>query len=187
MRPGIDTVTILGEYVQEGYITGFITDIIGDEIKVCNYKKAFNGLSLSECIELLPKLNQRAFTLLDKRQIRPYMAAGWIGLDLDGTFAQSTARFDLDSIPPPNPYMVNILWRCLRSGYEVKVFTARAYEHETQVPLIHNWLTEHKLPLLGVTNLKDKNMIALFDDRAINVNRATGVSDRINQLIDLVE
>ena len=61
----------------------------------------------------------------------------------------------------------------LADGVRVKIFTARASDPE-QMPLIQNWLKANGLPPLEITNIKDYNMIRLYDDRSIQVEQNTG-------------
>jgi len=98
---------------------------------------------------------------------------GWIGVDLDGTLAFHDANSPMISIGEPIPLMVEMVKKMLKQGHRIKIFTARAQDSE-QVLLIRNWLKENDLPALEITNIKDYNMIKLFDDRAVQVERNTG-------------
>ena len=69
--------------------------------------------------------------------------------------------------------MVKRVKGMIEQGHRVKIFTARAQDSE-QILLIRKWLKKNDLPALEITNIKDYNMIKLFDDRAVQVERNTG-------------
>lgn len=98
---------------------------------------------------------------------------GWIGVDLDGTLARSDTLFTLNRIGDPVPKMLDRVKSMIERGTRVKIFTARASDPE-QVQLIKAWLREHEIPNLEVTNVKDYDMIRLYDDRAVQVVANTG-------------
>ncbi|MCP4117787.1 MAG: hypothetical protein GY737_20795 [Desulfobacteraceae bacterium] len=98
---------------------------------------------------------------------------GWIGVDLDGTLARSDTLFTLNRIGDPVPKMLDRVKSMIERGTRVKIFTARASDPE-QIPLIEAWLRENEIPNLEVTNIKDYDMIRLYDDRAVQVIANTG-------------
>ena len=98
---------------------------------------------------------------------------GWIGVDLDGTLAFHDANSPMVRIGAPVPLMVKRVKGMIEKGYRIKIFTARAQDSE-QILLIRKWLKKNDLPALEITNIKDYNMIKLFDDRAVQVERNTG-------------
>ena len=100
-------------------------------------------------------------------------AEEWIGVDLDGTLAKYQGWKGATKIGEPIPAMVKRIRRWVGHGKKVKIFTARA-DDETSVNAIKKWLKQHELPDLEVTNLKDKNMKELWDDRAVSVEKNTG-------------
>lgn len=103
-----------------------------------------------------------------------YGGSPWIGVDLDGTLARDS--FDAehpDQIGEPIEPMMQRVRQWLEDGVTVKVFTARAAVPR-QVQLVKQWLKEHDLPDLEVTNAKDFKMIELWDDRAVRVGRNSG-------------
>jgi hypothetical protein len=63
-------------------------------------------------------------------------------------------------------------------GRTVKIFTARA-SSPRQVAAIKEWLAKHGLPDLEVTNVKDRRMIELWDDRCVQVT--TNLGEPINK------
>jgi hypothetical protein len=97
---------------------------------------------------------------------------GWIGVDLDGTLAKYS-EFKGDKIGDPiMPMVIRVLDWC-NSGKIVKIMTARASVPELIQP-VKDWCLEHLGRVLEVTNCKDFEMIALYDDRAIQVEHNTG-------------
>jgi hypothetical protein len=63
-------------------------------------------------------------------------------------------------------------------GLRVKIFTARA-GMPGQVEKIQQWCLANGLPKLEVTDRKDMFMLELWDDRAIQVIKNTGVAVQI--------
>lgn len=113
----------------------------------------------------------------EKGQIRDAHSP-WIGVDLDGTLAADTGRQLWDSegrprIGAPVPEMVARVKAWLAKGFTVKIFTARA-SSGVQVAAIRQWLARRGLPDLEVTNVKDFNMVMLWDDRCVQVERNSG-------------
>ncbi len=98
---------------------------------------------------------------------------GWIGVDLDGTLAQYDGWQGADNIGAPIPEMVRRVTAWLAKGVEVRIFTARASVPE-QVPPVRRWCLEHIGIVLPVTNVKDFDMIELWDDRCVRVISNTG-------------
>ena len=103
------------------------------------------------------------------------MARGWIGVDLDGTLAHYTS-WNGGAIGKPIPKMVERVKKWLRSGRVVKIMTARVAYNEGghQEELIKDWCKEHLGERLPVACMKDFNMIELWDDRAVRVEKNTG-------------
>jgi len=105
---------------------------------------------------------------------------GWIGVDLDGTLA----RYDRGKRPlgigEPIPAMVERVKRWLAEGkYDVRVFTARVASEDPQIRrAVEDWCEKHVGVRLQVTNVKDYEMVELWDDRAVQVRTNTGVPVR---------
>lgn len=96
----------------------------------------------------------------------------WIGVDLDGTLARSSLGIRSHIGEPIMPMLYRIKdW--LRDGKEVRLFTARASD-PAQLPKVREWLKRHGLEQMAITNVKDLDMEALYDDKAIRVERNTG-------------
>lgn len=104
---------------------------------------------------------------------------GWIGVDLDGTLAKYDGQWrGPDHIGEPIAPMVERVRQWLAIGQEVRIFTARVYGAVEDVrrarEAIKRWCRENIGAELEVTCQKDYSMIALWDDRAIQVETNTG-------------
>lgn len=99
--------------------------------------------------------------------------AGWIGVDLDGTLAEYGGWQGAGAIGRPIPLMLNRVKGWLDAGRDVRIFTARAGDPEC-LPAIEAWCVEHLGRVLPVTATKDYRMVALWDDRAVQVVPNTG-------------
>jgi len=119
---------------------------------------------------------------------------GWIGVDLDGTWAyvdpDHNSKWDINTIGEPIQETTDRVIRAIQEGYEVKVFTARVgtgrglspisglvdtpefAEHQRK--LIQDWTEKVIGVRLPVTAQKDWAMIELWDDRARQVVTNTG-------------
>lgn len=98
----------------------------------------------------------------------------WIGLDLDGTLAQSHSWLGYNYIGEPILPMFKKVKKWLLDGKTVKIFTSRAEAGKDGIEPIHKWLKKHGLPKLEVTNVKDSGMVELWDDLAVKVQENTG-------------
>jgi hypothetical protein len=109
---------------------------------------------------------------------------GWYGVDLDGTLAKYQ-RGDYDKYGPyhigkPIRKMVDRIIKHLVDGDDVRIFTARVSEGDPNRDLekvrqtIQEWCHEHLGRVLPITNVKDYHMIAVYDDRAIQIESNTG-------------
>lgn len=106
---------------------------------------------------------------------------GWIGVDLDGTLAKYDGWQGAQHIGEPVPKILSMVKRWLVEGRTVKIFTARVSDGDPKtVETIEQWCLKHLGRKLEVTNIKDYDMILLFDDRAIQVEQNTGrlIADR---------
>lgn len=107
---------------------------------------------------------------------------GWYGADLDSTLAYYE-KWNGNVIGEPIPKMVERVKKWLASGRIVKIFTARVWtdgspERNAEVEVIRNliqdWCLTHIGQKLEVTNIKDFEMIELWDDRCVRVEANTG-------------
>ena len=103
-------------------------------------------------------------------------------MDLDGTLAHYDGWKSVDHIGEPIPLMVDRVKRWLREGKRVKIFTARVDGHgeivggkkiDAYTP-IEGWCLKHIGHALEITNIKDRGMIELWDDRCVHVVTNTG-------------
>lgn len=105
--------------------------------------------------------------------------SGWVGVDLDGTLAYYDKWRGLFHIGEPIPIMVNKVKALLAEGYNVRIFTARVARPEEELPdivaAVKKWCRQHIGQELEVTCRKDMGMIALYDDRCIQIEKNTGV------------
>lgn len=109
---------------------------------------------------------------------------GWIGVDLDGTLAHYDGWKGERHIGEPIPVMVARVIEWVKSGREVRIFTARVTENLTggksraspdeMRHIIRAWCKTHLGFELPITNVKDYQMIELWDDRAVQVIPNTG-------------
>lgn len=103
----------------------------------------------------------------------------WIGIDLDGVLAHYDRAEVWDgSIGPPVELMVSRVREWIGQGHDVRIVTARADQSEptrtAQIAAIRAWSRKHLGQALLVQSNKDKNMVVLFDDRAVAVEVNTG-------------
>lgn len=111
---------------------------------------------------------------------------GWIGVDLDGTLAEYSSWKALTHIGDPIVPVIKQLKKRLRDGYTVKIFSARCYnlDHHKKRDFeaaIERWTKKYIGQALEVTCVKDAQMIELWDDRAVTVEKNTG---RMGRFID---
>lgn len=100
--------------------------------------------------------------------------SGWVGVDLDGTLAQY-GKWNGGLIGEPIPAMVARVKSMLDRHIDVRVFTARVSDGDPRtVEAIEHWCIRHIGVALKVTNVKDYAMVALYDDRAVAVEKNTG-------------
>jgi hypothetical protein len=106
---------------------------------------------------------------------------GWIGVDLDGTLARWEKWTAPEVIGEPIPKMVARVKMWLAVGTKVKIVTARA-AHGAAYLATKAWLVKvfgaKDAAKMDVTDRKDAWMHELWDDRAVSVERNTGVTLR---------
>ena len=113
---------------------------------------------------------------------------GWIGIDLDGTWAEYHGWRHDGSVGPAIPSVTDLVRGWLTSGKDVRVMTARVGWNPRQEPpgdrlsqlqIVREWLVDTLGPELGkrvgITATKDYEMDELWDDRAVGVEKNTGV------------
>jgi len=104
---------------------------------------------------------------------------GWYGVDLDGVLAFYDDFKGDTVIGEPIPMMVNNVKDWLSQGIEVRIFTARVTEPNPDIlqirRAIEDWCFVNIGVKLAITNIKDKKMVMLFDDRAVRILKNKGV------------
>lgn len=135
------------------------------------------GLDVQEKYAALQKQAQER--LLAEKREENSTKIGWIGVDLDGTLAKYDHWRGIEHIGEPIDPMVYRVKQWLAQGREVRIFTARVADTDTNnliiVQTIDKWCLEHIGVKLPVTNVKDFEMVELWDDRAVQVYPNTGV------------
>lgn len=104
----------------------------------------------------------------------------WWGVDLDGTLAEYHGWNP--EIGEPITKMVKRVKRWIEEGRDVRIFTARVSrfedttdEHIVEVKKkIEAWCEKHLGKILPITNVKEHGLVALWDDRAVQVIPNTG-------------
>lgn len=99
----------------------------------------------------------------------------WIAVDLDGTLAHEDRKWKgIEHIGDPILPMLQRVKRWLKQGEEVKCWTARIANDPDAARFVRAWLDAHGLQAMGMTALKDPDMIEAWDDRTVCVQRNTG-------------
>lgn len=108
---------------------------------------------------------------------------GWRGVDLDGTLAHYDGYKGLVHIGDPIPMMQERVLRWLEKGWDIRIMTARVRGPEPATSDPHDletrrsieaWCFMHLGKILPITNQKDPDMIELWDDRVVQVEKNTG-------------
>jgi hypothetical protein len=106
---------------------------------------------------------------------------GWIGVDLDGTLAYYDGWKGIEHVGEPIPAMVDRVKKWIAEGLEVRIFTARVFDHLDDPDMqrqirepIERWVIEHIGKQLPITCIKDFGMVCLYDDRCVQVEPNTG-------------
>ena len=96
---------------------------------------------------------------------------GFIGVDLDCTLAHYTQFKGPEDIGDPIEPMVDRVKGWVKEGKDVRIFSARGKE---SYPAMRRWMAKHLGVILPITNVKEQNMYAFYDDRAIGMEPNTG-------------
>jgi hypothetical protein len=103
---------------------------------------------------------------------------GWIGVDLDGTLAFYDKWRGAGHIGDPIPLMAARVSGWIKSGVDVRIFTARVSDKTTAMngdsinkvmSIIQDWTFDNFGVRLPITCQKDYDMVQLWDDRAVQV------------------
>lgn len=115
---------------------------------------------------------------------------GWFAVDLDGVLARYEGWKGPAHIGDPVPVMLDRVKRWLAMGRDVRIFTARIGDLLMVAPAdeitdkesdaaqaahaIREWSLRHLGRVLPITCVKDSSMVALYDDRAVQIEANTG-------------
>lgn len=117
---------------------------------------------------------------VEKPDLHGHSGSGWKGVDLDGTLAHYDSWIDTATIGKPIPSMVERIQAWRAQGIEVRIVTARVApdnpDASTAREYIAHWLMKHVGEVLPITHNKDEHMWELWDDRAVQVEKNTGVA-----------
>ncbi len=115
------------------------------------------------------------------------MPKGWIGFDLDGTLARYKGWDGIENIGEPIEDIVELAKQYIKEGKEIRIVTARATV-SAAIPYIQDWCEENGLGRPVVTNVKDFDMVALYDDRSVQVvtNEGIVLEEHHKGVIDLL-
>lgn len=103
--------------------------------------------------------------------------SGWVAVDFDGTLARYDGWRD-GALGEPVEAMARRVRVWLAHGVDVRILTARVGGPRSQPDAeerIAEWCRRHLGQALPVTCEKDYRMTAFFDDRAVTVQRNTGI------------
>jgi hypothetical protein len=106
--------------------------------------------------------------ILTPRQYLQLVPNGWVGMDFDGVLAQCTTPQSLFSMGEPVETMLNRVKQWQMVDVDVRLFTARAGD-PAQVAMIAEWLQDHGLKPMRITDQKDFQMAQFFDCHAVHV------------------
>lgn len=96
-----------------------------------------------------------------------------IGVDLDGTLAEYHGWKGETHIGKPIVGMVEHILKAKAEGKKIFIFSARCTD-ERNAQIIRDWMYENEIPFDGVTNVKMKEFVEIWDDRARQVPRNSG-------------
>jgi hypothetical protein len=103
-----------------------------------------------------------------------------IAVDLDGTLAKDSGWKGPEHIGEPVKPMLDLVKKLIDDGEEVVIFTARAHDGKKSTKdYIRDWLKDHDLPDLEITNEKRPDMEKFYDDKAVAVEKNKGVTESV--------
>lgn len=107
------------------------------------------------------------------------MLNGHILVDFDGTLSGDPGHgkpYKPDETGPPIKAMVERVKHWLACGIEVKIFTGRVADDPQHIAekAVKDWCLIYLGKELEVTCKKDANTFAIWDDRAVRVEKDTG-------------
>lgn len=124
-----------------------------------------------EKIQSIPGKHLTVVTPTEGKANSPHVA-----VDLDGTLAKYDKFEGPTKIGAPIPAMVEKVKAMLAKGEDVRIMTARVADDKDgkATRAIQAWCQKYLGQTLPVTNVKDQHMKALYDDRAVAVEKNTG-------------
>ena len=113
----------------------------------------------------------------------------WYGVDFDGTLCTGTDWNIPGDEGKPIENIVNKVKELIANGNTVKVVTARYHDGSKSINHVKRWCLKYIGKELEVTASKDYEMIALYDDRAIQVQPDTGViiEEELNKALEEIK
>lgn len=103
-----------------------------------------------------------------------------VAVDLDGTLARDSGWKGPEHIGEPVKPMLDLVKKLLDDGEDVVIFTARVHDGEKSTKEhIKQWLKDHDLPDLEITNEKRPDMEKFYDDKAVAVQKNKGVEEAL--------
>ena len=158
-----------GQDGLDGYGNGFAPAIVGESWICCGEELTPFRLEDGRFGGVCRKCGQ-PFRTTPRCDITVPRGLGW---NLYGTLARDLGSGRGHEIGSPIEPMLDRVKRWIAEGRTVKIFTARA-SSPRQVMAIKEWLASCGLPDLEVTNVKDLQMIELWDDRCVQVTPNLG-------------
>lgn len=152
-----------------------IIGVMNDSGEICgeSFSRSYQRVSELQIVDMQYRNDLGETCRKDYRELEKLTGQredmGWYGVDLDSTLAKGSSK----DIGEPIDRMVSRVKRWVRDGKEVRILTARATDVNERVK-VYDWLKENLGFVLEVTSEKDHEMIRLYDDRAIEVERNTG-------------
>lgn len=166
------------ESTQDGSMLGVVTGF-GDSIGEA-FARAYLVCSKIQAKDLQYRTDLTETCLKDYRELEGLLNddddKGWIGVDLDGTLASYSTWSE--DIGEPVAKMVQRVKGWLSNGTDVRIFTARGSigsDRYEQLIKVYEWTKKYLGEPLEVTYKKDPYMLKLYDDRARQVEKGTGV------------
>jgi hypothetical protein len=108
------------------------------------------------------------------------MKQGIIAVDFDGTLSFHEPEYNkTGKVGEPIPLMLARVLQWLKEDKNVWIFTARVYsgnpDKERNLKLIKDWCVKYLGKEIPVTSEKHPQMYIFYDDKAIGVEKNTGI------------
>lgn len=128
--------------------------------------------------------------VLDRLKQKPFIVA----VDFDGTICSNESGWKREIYGTPEPNVVESLQKLRDRGFEIVIFTVRAFsrfvngEHEpSQLQELHDWLLKYKIPYDRIHIDVSKPIAHIFvDDKAVEYKKSwKEVLSRISDKLDV--